>query len=251
MKSSDIFGSFLNSEGAVAEVLGFVTILGILMLSFSMIALVGYPILRSAQETRYIENTGQSFVVMADNLNKIALGQAPSQSVELKVYGGTVGTSMESTITINATNSTGQRISLIQSDLGGIENSVGDNVIAYEGTGIWVKYKNGATLNFYRPLITNRNNILVIPIVTISGSSSVGGTGVSRIRAEGTPNVIAYPNVSNITITITGNYVSGWKDFFKTNMQWYFDQGSSYTGQLNTTNIDVYILKTTMYTEIQ
>lgn len=251
MKSSDISGNLINSEGAVAEVLDFVTIMGILILSFSMIALAGYPILRSAQETRYIENTAQSFVVMADNLNKIALGQSPSQSVELKIYGGTLSTSMNSTIKINATNSTGQIIPLIESDLGSIENTVGDNVVAYQGTGVWVKYKNGATFNSYRPLITNRNNILVIPVVIISGSSSVGGTGVSRIRAQGTPSVTSFTNVSNITITITGNYVSGWKDFFRTNMQWYFDQGSSYTGQLNTTNIDVYIMKTTMYTEIQ
>ncbi|MCE8422779.1 MAG: hypothetical protein J5U16_02470, partial [Candidatus Methanoperedens sp.] len=57
MSSSNRSVYFLESNDAVAEVLDFVTILGILMLAFSMIALAGYPILRSAQETRYIENT--------------------------------------------------------------------------------------------------------------------------------------------------------------------------------------------------
>lgn len=242
---------FIRSQEAVAEVLDFVSILAILMLAFSMIALAGYPILKSAQETRYIENTRQSFILMAENLNKIALGQSPSQSVELKLYGGTLSTSMDSTIKINATNSTGEEITLIESDLGIIQNSIGDNVVAYEGTGVWVKYTNGATFNAYRPLITNRSNILIIPIVTISGNSSVGGTGLSRIKAEGSPSLTYFNNVSNITITISGNYVPGWRDYLRDIMKWDVTSDDPVKGRLNNTNLDVYILKTQMYTVIE
>ena len=242
---------FIKSQDAVAEVLDFVTILAILILAFSMIALVGYPILKSAQETRYIENTRQSFSLMAENLNKIAMGQSPSQSVELKLYGGTLSTSMDSTIKINATNSTGKEITLIESDMGIIQNSIGDNVVAYEGTGVWVKYTNGATFNAYRPLITNRSNILVIPIVTITGNSSAGGTGLSRIQAEGSPSLTYFNNVSNLTITISGNYVSGWRDYFRDIMNWDVTSDNPVEGRLNNTNLDVYILKTQMYTVIE
>lgn len=215
------------------------------MLATSIIAITGYPILKSAQETRHIENTRQSFVVMSENLNKIALGQSPSQSVELKLFGGTLSTSMESTIRINATNSSGQEITLIESDMGNIQNLVGDTVVAYEGTGVWVKYINGATFNANRPLITNKSNIFVIPIVTINGNSSVGGTGLSRIRARGSPTLIYYNNVTNLTITISGNYVSGWKEYLNDSM------GMDATGRINVTNIDVYILHTDMFTEIE
>ncbi len=242
---------FIRSQEAVAEVLDFVSILAILMLAFSMIALAGYPILKSAQETRYIENTRQSFILMAENLNKIALGQSPSQSVELKLYGGTLSTSMDSAIKINATNSTGEEITLIESDLGIIQNSIGDNVVAYEGTGVWVKYTNGATFNAYRPLISNRSNILVIPIVTITGNSSVGGTGLSRIKAEGSPSLTYFNNVSNLTITISGNYVSGWRDYLRDIMKWDVTSDDPVKGRLNNTNLDVYILRTDMYTEIE
>lgn len=249
-------GSFLESQDAVAEVVDFVTIVGILIISLSVIGLAGYPALRNAQEARYTENTKLSFVVMAENLNKIAIGQAPSKSVELKMYGGRLSVSMDSTIKINVTNSTNQEITLFNSTLGSIQNSIGDTVVAYEGTGVWVKYPQGATLNAYSPLITNYSGALVIPVVQISGNSSVGGNGLSRIRAEGSPGVSFYNNVSNITITIKGDYVAGWKDYFENinKMGWAMSSstGDTYTAILNTDkNIDIYILNTEIYAEIE
>ncbi len=249
-------GSFLESQDAVAEVVDFVTILGILIISLSVIGLAGYPALKNAQEARYIENTKLSFVVMAENLNKVALGQAPSKSVELKMYGGRLSVSMDSTIKINATNSTNKEITLFDSTLGTIQNSIGDTVVAYEGTGVWIKYPQGVTLNAYRPLFANQSGALVIPVVQISGNSSIGGNGLSRIRAEGSPSVSIYNNVSNITITIKGDYVSGWKDYFENinKMGWMTNSSTSgtYTAVFNRTkNLDVYILNTQIYAEIE
>lgn len=249
-------GSFLESQDAAAEVMDFVTIIGILILSLSIIGLAGYPVLKNAQEARYTENTKLSFVILAENLNKIALGQAPSKSLELKLYGGSLKVTSESNIIINATNSSNQEITLVDQEIGNIQNSIGDTVVAYEGTGVWVKYPQGVTLNAYRPLLSNQSGALVIPVVEISGNSSVGGSGLSRIKAEGSPTVSLYNNVSNVTITIKGDYVTGWKDYFENinKMGWSMSSstGSTYTAILNTDkNIDVYILNTKIYTEIE
>lgn len=252
MPPTNNFLKITNSSDAVAEVLDFVMILGILMLSFSIIGLAGYPILRNAQEARYIENTKMSFVVMADNINRIALGQAPSQSVELKLYGGRLDVTREGWINITARNSTGTIIPLVSQSLGNIENSIGDTVIAYEGTGVWVKYPSDTVLNAYKPLVTNQSNVLVIPVVMISGNDSVGGNGMSRLRAEGEPDVKIYSNVSNITLRLTGNYAPGWNDYFKDVLKWEVQLNSTtLTGYLNNTNLDVYILNTHMITEVQ
>ncbi len=246
----------LKSQDAVAEVVDFVTILGILLLSLSIIGLAGYPVLKSAQETRYVENTRLSFVVMAESLNKVALGQSPSKSVELKMYGGSLNVNMDSSIKINATNSTNKEITLIDSSMGSVTNSIGDTVVAYEGTGVWVKYPSGVTLNAYRPLINNQSEVVVIPVVSISGNSSMGGTGMARIRAEGVPRVNTYNNMSNITITIKSDYTEGWQDYFENinKMGWKMSSsaGDTYTAVLNTTkNLDVYILNTRIYTEME
>ncbi len=254
--------NLLKSNSALTEVLDFVTILGILMLSFSIIGLVGYPALKNAQEARYIENTRQSFIVMAENINKVVLGEAPSQSVEMKMYGGTLeikGTSIIN-ITANMTNETSHLIEpvpLYEGPIGSIENSVGNTVVAYEGTGVWVKYQKGDTLVAHKPHIINQSSALIIPVVFINGLSSTGGTGMSRIMVcpdkPCSPRVSIYDNASNISISITSEYVYGWEDYFKNDLKWDVQTGpDTVTARLNTTrNLDIYIIESQLYTVIK
>jgi hypothetical protein len=250
--------NFLLSEDAVSEVVDFVTILGILTLSIGLIGVAGYPIVKNAQEANHIENTRQSFIVLAENINKVVLGQAPSQSVELKMYGGSLSATGSSTINItaNSTNSTGtSRIVLVDRQMRSIESTVGDTYVAYEGTGVWAKYPNGNTILVSKPLITNQSNVLVIPIVTIGGISSTGGSGMSRVTVKGVPSVTFYKNVSDIIVTITGDYNMGWEDYFKNIMSWSILTSGTTTSELiarldTTNNIDVYILNIQLDTEV-
>jgi len=234
---------FLSSEKAVSEVVDFVTVLGILVLAIGLIGVAGYPVLKNAQEAQQIENTRQSFVVLAENINKIVLGQTPSQNVELKMYGGTLSVTGNSTINITATNSTGKNETLVYTtDMRSIESTVGDTIIAYEGTGVWAKYPNGKTLLVYKPLITNQSNVLVIPVVTIIGTSSTGGSGISRVVADGTPSVTLHRNVSNIKLTINSSYWEGWKNYFEDVMSWSICTTGECTAKLETGNVDIYVL---------
>ena len=237
---------FLSSEDAVSEVVDFVTILGILVLSIGIIGVAGYPILRNAQEAKQIENTKQSFIVLAENINKVVLNQMPSQSVELKMAGGRVSVTGSSTMTITANLTNGTNITrevLADGQMRSIESVVGDTVIGYEGTGVWAKYPNGNTLLVYKPLITNQSNVLVIPVVFISGTSSIAGSGMSRVTAKGLPSVSLYENVSDIQVTINSSYWDGWRNYFQDVMSWSICTLGECTVKLETTNnIDVYIL---------
>ena len=257
---------FLKSEDAVAEVLDYVTMVGILMLSFSLIGLVGYPALKNAQEARYIENTKQSFVVLADNINKVATGQAPSHGGVIKMYGGTLSVSGDSTIQVNVTvyNSTSNKTEekYVVEQMRSIENSIGDTVVAYEGTGVWVKYPTGYIQNAYKPLITNRSDTLIIPVVFINGFPAKSGTDMSKITVCqqqipseeggcGQPSISHWSNVTNITVFLTGDYTSGWLDYFNDTMKWNTSTTGAYTAWMNNTrNLDVYILRSQLYTEI-
>ena len=242
--------NFLKSKSAVTEVMDFISIVGILLLAFSIIGVAGYPVLRNAQETRYIENTRLSFIVLADNINRITLGQAPSQSVEMKIYGGRLSSTGESRINITAVNSTGYRLTFDQ-QMRSIENSIGDTIVAYEGTAVWVKYPNGVVLNAYKPVITNQSNVLVIPVVFINGNSSVGGTGMSRVTAKGIPGITYWDNVSDIMVRINSSYSDAWRDYYNSTMLWdNCPVTSNCTVRLNRSNMDIYILKTQIDTEI-
>lgn len=247
---------FPQSEDAVTEVVDFVTLLGILVLSIGLIGVVGYPIVKNAQETNHIENTKQSFIVLAENVNKVVMGQAPSQSVELKMYGGSLSVTGNSLINITA-NSSGVPIVLVNTtQMRSIESTVGDTAIAYEGTGVWAKYPDGNTLLVYKPIITNRSNVLVIPVVYISGTSSMSGSGMSRVTVKGVPGVTYYGNVNNITVTINSSYIGGWQvGYFKNIMNWSICTSGGASGdctaRLDTANnIDVYILNIQLDAEV-
>ncbi|VVB93455.1 Uncharacterised protein [uncultured archaeon] len=241
----------LSSEDAVSEVVDFVTILGLLVLSIGIIAVAGYPLVKNAQEANHIENTKQSFIVLANNINKVVIGQAPSQSVELKMYGGSLSITGSSSINITAINSTNKTVTLVDRQMRSIESIVGDTYVAYEGTGVWAKYPNGNTILVSKPLITNQSNVLVIPIVTIGGVSSAGGSGMSRVTAKGVPSVVFYKNVSNIIVRINSTYSKGWENYFGNVMAWSFCFPGECTAKLDTKNIDVYILNIQLDTEVE
>ena len=114
-----------------------------------------------------------------------------------------------------------------------IESVVGETVIAYEGTGVWVKYPNGNTILVSKPLISNQSNMLVIPVVTIGGTSSIGGSGMSRVTAKGVPNVTVYKNVSDISVTINSTYSNGWENYFSNVKGWSSCDPDECTATLN------------------
>ncbi|MCZ7356900.1 MAG: hypothetical protein O8C66_14470 [Candidatus Methanoperedens sp.] len=242
---------FLKSQDAVSEVMDFVIFAGILILSLSIIGIAGYPVLKNTQKNILIENTKQSFILLAANINKIVLGQAPSQSMELKVDGGTVSVTGNSTINITAKNSTGQTITLVDQQMRSIQSSTEDTVIAYEGTGAWAKYPDGAVLNFYEPLLARQDNILFVPVVYVSGDSSAGGSGIINVKVKGVQSIAFYGNMSNITVTIASSYSDAWKDYFISKLKWDSCNPNECTARLNTPNVDVYILNIQMDTVIE
>lgn len=242
---------FLSSEDAVSEVIDFVTILGILVLSIGVIGVAGYPIVKSVQEANHIENTRQSFIVLANNVNKVVMGQAPSQNVELKMYGGSLSIAGNSSINITARNSTNEEVILFDRQMRSIESVVGETIIAYEGTGVWAQYPNGNSVLVSKPLISNQSNIIIIPVVSIGGTSSVAGSGMSRVTARGVPGVTLYKNMSNINVTINSTYSKGWEDYFSNDIAWSLCPSGECTAKINRNNIDVYILNIQLDTEVE
>lgn len=242
---------FLSSEDAVSEVVDFVTILGLLVLSIGLIGMAGYPIVKNAQEANHIENTKQSFIVLANNVNKVAMGQAPSQNVELKMYGGSLSVTGDSSINITAINSTNENVTMVDRQMRSIESVVGETIVAYESTGVWARYPNGNTILVSKPLISNQSKMLIIPVVAIGGTSSVGGSGMSRVTARGIPKIDVHKNMSNISVTINSTYLNGWEDYFTNVMAWSPCDPGECTAKLQMKNIDVYIINIQLDTEVE
>ncbi len=212
--------TFFSSENAVSEVIDFVTILGILVLALGVIGVAGGPILKNAQEARHIENTRQGFTILAESMNKVMSGQAPSQSVEFKLYGDTLSviqnSSSRSSMNITLLNGTGDTIFSQEYDLGTIEARFDNVVIGYENTGVWANYSKGGTIMVLEPRIVINNDSIFIPVTLIGlgseGSLSVGGSGLVRVIVQGrTSDLIAVSDVRSARILVSGSNSHGWQ----------------------------------------
>jgi len=249
-----ILKRFLLSKNATAEVIDFVTMMGIIIFSIGMIGVAGFPLLEKAQDARHIDNTKQSFQIMGSNINKIVQGQTPSQSVELKMYGETISmiqnSSKESFMNITLRNSTGSTVFNETYDMGVIEAEFDSATIAYENTGTWAKYDSGGTVIISRPISVLKGDNIYIPVTVVIGSSSNGGEGLIRITAKGiTEGMYHYSNITYIKIILNSTYSEGWKKEFESN-RW--NTSGSVTAWKNFTSpVNVYIIRRTLNVVIE
>jgi len=227
---------FWLAEEAVSEAIDFSILLGIMILALGLVAMVGYPMLQHVQEERHLENTRQAFAVLASAINKVALGQAPSRTVELQLYGESIN--VRDTGTIKVSPYTGGGV---------IETSIGDARIAYEGGGVWIQYPRGGAV-VYPPPISNKST--VIPVIKLTGVSSVGGKGTVRIRVSLESQTVSPKNSDTVTVAVTSDYIDGWRDYFR--QQGWNIQDSSKNEFTATSDkkIDFYVLNSTVRVEV-
>ncbi|TQD28251.1 hypothetical protein [Methanolobus vulcani] len=249
--------SITKDDGAVSEMVDYSIILGIILLATAIITVAGVPMLKHMQETQHTENMEQSFQVLALNMNKVVFGNAPSQSVELKMYGGELSISGDNEIIIDLQvwNSTSNATEMEPTDaykIKRIENSYRDTSISYENTGVWAKYEDGGAVMISEPRITYANNVMVIPISSIYGSDSLSGSGLVRVTADATSkNVYKYENVSMINLSVTSDYYEAWGRYLNETLQMPIIMEDSNNRTVNCSkiyhpNVDVYVIYSPM-----
>ncbi|MBN2109787.1 MAG: hypothetical protein JW705_01685 [Methanosarcinaceae archaeon] len=257
-------GNFTRSEVAVSEMVDYSIILSIILLATGIIIVAGVPMLEHMQDTQHTENIRQSFEVLALNMNKVVFGNAPSQSVELKMYGGSLavrGYSGNSHIDINMSmdvwnTSTGSIESVEQSygkEMKKIENDFRDTTIAYENTGVWARYSSGESIMVSAPRFTyTKNDVLVIPDGSITGTDFISGSGLVRVTADaGSRSIETYQNVSHINISINSVYYEAWGRYLEESLGMqivdFNASNSTFTASKDyNPNIDVYIVNAAM-----
>ena len=89
-----------NNEEAVSEVIGFIYIFGIVILSMSIIFVMGYPMLQSSMDQSIFESTTQSFIVLQSNIKMVGFDQVPVKTMKIQLNGATLSVVRNSNITI-------------------------------------------------------------------------------------------------------------------------------------------------------
>ncbi|MDN5308834.1 MAG: hypothetical protein PWP14_228 [Methanolobus sp.] len=244
--------TFTRSEDAVSEMVDFSIILSIMLLAMGIIVVAGAPMLENIQKAQHTENIRQGFEVLALNLNKVVQGSAPSQSVEMKMYGGSLSVTGDNYISVdlrvwNSSSNAPEVQSAVGTRVKNVENQFHETYIAYENTGVWVKYDKGNALMVSEPRFTYANNVLVIPVANIGGGTSLSGSGLVRVTADGHgKKVYRYENVSQVNISLTSDYFQAWARYLNESLQMPIVMVDGTNKTINASkeypaNIDVYI----------
>lgn len=205
-----------QNEEAASEVIGFIYIFAIVILSMSIIFVMGYPMLQSSIDESIFESTAQSFIVLQSNMKMVGFDQVPVKSMKSQLNGATLSVTRNSNITIEYDDGT-----TLYYDTGEIEYQKNDKFLTYENGGVWKRYPGGSVMvsspRIYTDIDKNTGtSYTTIGIVSANGESSTGGKGIAILSMkynESSINKTLIP--ANVTIRINSTYASDWKKFLE------------------------------------
>jgi len=202
-----------HNEEAVSEVIGFIFIFGIVILSMSTIYVLGFPALQKSMDDTVFESTEQNFIVLQSYMKMVGFDQVPTQSLKIRLQGATLSVTQKSNLTIEYDSKTLTYVT------GEIEYTKNDNYLTYENGGVWKRYPEGSLMVSTPRIYTgkiNGSNITTIGVVLAHGESFQSGSGISILKMEhNDSSIINPPNLVNVTLIINSRYASDWRKFLE------------------------------------
>lgn len=226
----------LTCERADTDVIGHIIILGITIIGLSMLMLYAVPAIYSMQDVANLKNVEQAFTVLDTRASRAVLGESPLQITTLNLGGGTLtvepnSTAAKSYMTIKSKNDTFN----VTIPMGKIKYTFEDRTVAYEGGGVWSKFPSGS-LMLSPPEFHYNGVTLTLPVINVSGKTSVGGKGSSAIYFSKKGTLVHYPNVSYANRTNPVNYTATGKVYVNITSDFY-DAWADYAQSLGYTRV--------------
>lgn len=208
-----------NDSRGQSELLGFLMIFVVVILTIALVIATGFVGFNSAQDYQRTTNAEVAFTVLASNIDDVTRMGAPSRATEIGIA--------DASLSIEAEHSS------IDIELDGnaldLENDGMTRSIVYDsGTDTTITYRSGALIRedsgssvlFREPDFVISDAEVVLPLVRLSpdGTSEVGGTAEVGVRtvANGT-DVLAerIPVDDTVTIVVETPHVDAWTRYFE------------------------------------
>lgn len=191
-----------------SELLGFLLVFALVVLTIALVGATGYAGLHSAQDYQRTTNAEYAMTALADNVDDVVRRGAPGRNTQIGLSDASL--SLEDTEEITVT-------------VDGNATTVETRPIVYDaGTGTTIVYSSGAVVRqdqagsimLREPGFVLTEETMILPIVEASpaGDGSVGGTtdvGVET-RSAGTEPVVVEDDVSEIVVEVTSPRVESW-----------------------------------------
>ncbi len=221
--------SLLRSRCAVSEVIGVLFILGIIVTTVSLLLVTGLPNINDYQEKTKLLNVEQAFTVLDSRISNNALGESPSQVMQLDTSGGSISLLNDSDYGRMRLifRMSGTEHMIYNNTIGTVRYELNDEEVGYEGGGVWRKYANGGTIMISPPEFHYNGETLTLPIIRLNGSSSIASGTVTLHATSQNLQTVFYQNTSTnplfinpvygseIIVKIKSRYYKSWAKYFE------------------------------------
>jgi hypothetical protein len=212
-----------GDQRGVSEIIGFVLVFSLVIGTVGMVYVGGFSALDSARNAEQLNNAERAFNVLAQNLEQLARGNAPSRTTEIKLAGASISFGPERTFEVNDTSTAATNASA-----GGpraIVYSPADSntEIVYEA-GAVIRAQPGGSVMLREPdfVLGERATIRVISPYR-EGSASVGGDTSVLLRSSVQSSSLRYQesnatviqNDVNITLDTAPERTDAWVRYFE------------------------------------
>lgn len=205
-----------ETDRGQSELLGYLMIFSVVVLTISLVGTTGFVGLNNAQDFQRTTNAEHGFTALASNVDDVVRRGAPSRETEIGLADASLSLDQRTTITVTIDNGTHEN------------TTVETHSIVYDsGSGTTITYSSGAlfrqdgenSVMFRQPNFVLTNETAILPIVDTSptGDGTVGGTtGVAvETRSAGT-DVLVDDDVENVTIEVTSPHAEAWYRYLDT-----------------------------------
>jgi hypothetical protein len=180
------------SERAVSDVLGFILVFSFISLTVGIVSLTGFAGLDERQDAEQVNNAERAFEILADNVEDIYRRGAPRRSTEVALAGAQLSSAETARVEVAIGNLEQPPNVKV---LNPIKYSGPDGTtLSYENGAVIRQDPNGAAVMRHEPnlVFSNRsgNEIAILPIVSTSGATSIGGETTALIRTEGAGSAV-------------------------------------------------------------
>lgn len=202
----------------VSETVGFVLVFSLVMLTVGTVLTVGYAGLQDARDAERVNNAERAFDVLANNIEDITDGGAPSRGTEIRLAEASIGPGEPVTVNISGFAADGSR----QFSTG--NDSLG--TIAYEADGTKIRYTAGAVTRVQSdgstllgaPNFLISNDSVIIPIVELTVQErTIAGSRTVLVRSERNLNEVEVDQtgIDRLAINLTTPAAGAWETYFE------------------------------------
>jgi hypothetical protein len=203
-------------ENGVSEVLSYIFVFAIVVSVVSIVYLQVNNLIDETRDKMKIEGLRQSFKRVQNVIQLTTYSDAPSQTIEFELQGGSLYLENRPVFTIMVDNDS------YNITTGSLTYSFGDYSITYENGGVWETYYGeqrivGEPRIFIHHRNVDNQTIIVVVITRFNGTFSYSGEGSLRLDFEKkNTSIDVYEFNGNLRIYYgNSSYVDKWEEFFQ------------------------------------